>query len=105
MNVKEYEAFKLAWDALDYCKFLMDRLEGVTFSTDGYNDTVRALEAVTSLIKDYEESARLRKAAQELLGSLRYMVVNAETDGWSELMLSDAKAAIAKAEGVSDEIL
>lgn len=56
-------------------------------------------EQIERFHKDYEESARLRKAAQELLDSLRYMVANAEADGWSELMLSDAKKAIAKAEG------
>ncbi len=49
--------------------------------------------------KDKRESQRLLAAAPELLAALRYMVENAEADGWSELMLSDAKAAIAKAEG------
>jgi hypothetical protein len=41
----------------------------------------------------------LMAAAPELLDALRYMVENAEADGWSGLMLRDAKAAIAKAEG------
>jgi hypothetical protein len=44
-------------------------------------------------------SAHVIAAAPELLAALRYMVENAEADGWSSLMLSDAKAAIAKAEG------
>jgi hypothetical protein len=44
-------------------------------------------------------SAHVIAAAPELLAALRYMVENAEADGWSSLMLGDAKAAIAKAEG------
>ncbi len=46
-----------------------------------------------------QANAQLIAAAPELLAALNYMVENAEADGWSELMLSDAKAAIAKAEG------
>jgi hypothetical protein len=46
-----------------------------------------------------EANARLIAAAPELLSALRYMVENAESEGWSGLMLSDAVAAIAKAEG------
>jgi hypothetical protein len=52
-------------------------------------------------IDDAEQlaNARLMAAAPELLDSLRYMVANAEAEGWSELMTGDAAAAIAKAEG------
>lgn len=42
---------------------------------------------------------RLMLAAPELLAALKYMVENAEAEGWSGLMLSDAVAAINKAEG------
>jgi hypothetical protein len=49
--------------------------------------------------RNHAANAALIAAAPELLDALRYMVANAEADGWSELMLSDAKAAIAKAEG------
>jgi hypothetical protein len=55
-----------------------------------------------AIAADYVASKRLATlfaAAPELLAALRYMVENAEADGWSSLMLSDAKAAIAKAEG------
>jgi len=74
MNVKEYKAFQLAWDALDYCKWLMDTLEkeNVTISTDGYKDTVRALEAVTSLIKEAEGGERERLLEQALLDYIEY---------------------------------
>ena len=37
--------------------------------------------------------------APDLLAACKYLLENAESDGWSELMLSDARAAIAKAEG------
>lgn len=45
---------------------------------------------------------RLMAAAPELLAALKYMVENAEAEGWSGLMLSDAVAAIANAEGRSE---
>jgi hypothetical protein len=51
---------------------------------------------------DYAGTAKLVAAAPELLSALQYMVENAEAEGWSCLMLSDAVAAIAKAEGRSD---
>ena len=38
-------------------------------------------------------------AAPELLEACKYLLANAEAEGWSGLMLSDARAAIAKAEG------
>lgn len=41
----------------------------------------------------------LMAAAPELLDALRYMVENAEAEGWSGLMLGDARAAIKKATG------
>lgn len=41
----------------------------------------------------------LMAAAPELLDALRYMVENAEAEGWSGLMLDDARAAIKKATG------
>lgn len=41
----------------------------------------------------------LMAAAPELLDALRYMVENAEAEGWSGLMLDDARAAIKKAMG------
>jgi hypothetical protein len=47
-------------------------------------------------------SAHLIAAAPDLLSALKYMVENAESEGWSGLMLSDAVAAIAKAEGRAD---
>jgi hypothetical protein len=43
--------------------------------------------------------ARLIAAAPELLAACKYLLENAEAAGWSEFMLSDAKAAISKAEG------
>ena len=45
------------------------------------------------------ENARLVAAAPELLEALRYMVANAEAEGWSGMMVAGAVAAIAKAEG------
>ena len=47
-------------------------------------------------------NARLMAAGPELLAALKYMVENAEAEGWSGLMISDAVAAIAKAEGRSE---
>jgi hypothetical protein len=44
-------------------------------------------------------NARLMAAAPGLLEALRYVVANAEAQGWSEFMLNDARTAIAKAEG------
>ena len=44
-------------------------------------------------------NALLISAAPVLLAALKYMVENAEAEGWSGLMISDAVAAIAKAEG------
>jgi hypothetical protein len=44
-------------------------------------------------------NARLIAAAPELLAACKYLLENAEAAGWSEFMLSDAKAAISKAEG------
>jgi hypothetical protein len=44
-------------------------------------------------------NARLIAAAPELLVALKYMLGNAEADGWSEMMLADARSAIAKPEG------
>jgi hypothetical protein len=38
-------------------------------------------------------------AGAYLLAALKYMLENAESQGWSEMMLSDARAAIDKAEG------
>jgi len=57
-----------------------------------------------SVLRGYaqRQSQRLLAAAPEMLEALRYMLANAEADGWSELMLSDAKDAIAKAEGRPD---
>lgn len=64
-------------------------------------EIVSAVEAggTVSPIVWSEENARLMAAAPELLDALRYMVENATADGWSELMLCDAIAAIARAEG------
>lgn len=44
-------------------------------------------------------NAHLIAAAPEMLDALRYMVANAEAEGWSGLMLGDARTAISKAEG------
>lgn len=49
------------------------------------------------------DSARLIAAAPELLEQCKYLLENAEAAGWSEFMLADARAAIAKAEGRADE--
>jgi hypothetical protein len=45
-----------------------------------------------------DADARLIAAAPELLDALRYLLENAEAAGWSEMMLSGARAAVAKAE-------
>jgi hypothetical protein len=57
-----------------------------------------------SVLRGYDkrQSQRLLAASPDLLAALRYMIANAEAEGWSELMLSDAKDAIAKAEGRPD---
>ena len=47
-------------------------------------------------------SAPLIAAAPELLEQCKYLLDNAEAAGWSEFMLADARAAIAKAEGRSE---
>jgi hypothetical protein len=49
--------------------------------------------------QEWQSIVNLISAAPELLSALKYMVKNAESEGWSGLMLSDAVAAIAKAEG------
>jgi len=51
---------------------------------------------------DTQANARLIAAAPELLAALKYMLANAEAEGWSAMMLSDARAAIHKAEGRSE---
>lgn len=62
-------------------------------------------QIIASVVNDQhgnaDANARLVAAAPELLEALRYMVANAEAEGWSEMMLADATAAIAKAEGRS----
>lgn len=42
---------------------------------------------------------RLMAAAPDLLAECKYLLENAESEGWSDFMLSDARKAIAKAEG------
>lgn len=53
------------------------------------------------MVGQCDADARLIAAAPEMLAALKYMVENAEAEGWSGLMISDAVAAIAKAEGRS----
>lgn len=51
---------------------------------------------------DKRDSQRLLAAAPDLLEQCKYLLENAEAAGWSEFMLADARAAIAKAEGRSE---
>lgn len=44
----------------------------------------------------------LMAAAPDLLDACKYMLENAESQGWSEFMLGSARAAISKAEGRSE---
>lgn len=46
-----------------------------------------------------DANARLIASAPELLAALEYVLNCAEADGWSEFMLGQARAAIAKAKG------
>ena len=46
-----------------------------------------------------DANARLVASSPELLDALRYMIENAEAAGWSEMMLFDARSAVARARG------
>ena len=63
-----------------------------------------AIVAKTYAIVGYsaEDVANLIAAAPELLEQCKYLLENAGAAGWSEFMLADARAAIAKAEGRSE---
>lgn len=50
-----------------------------------------------------EANAHLVAAAPELLAACKYLLENAEAAGWSDFMLADVRAAIAKAEGRGDD--
>jgi hypothetical protein len=76
----------------DWIHNLLQELEegGVALPCGDYSNAYDAIETV-------------RDTSAELLAALKYMVENAEAEGWSELMLSDAVAAINKAEGRGDK--
>ena len=72
-----------------------DGSKTICWTADTYNE----VDGEGEVTSEDLSNARLIAAAPELLSALRYMVENAESEGWSGLMLSDAVAAIAKAEG------
>lgn len=49
---------------------------------------------------DTDEILARGKAINELIDALKYMIENAEAQGWSEFMLEDAKKAIERAEKI-----
>ena len=91
----------------DYLKFLVD------VEQENVEENYRAGRAANGADEEMNRDTRIGfanlqavlptlLAAQELLAALKYMVENAEAEGWSGLMISDAVAAIAKAEGRSE---
>lgn len=48
---------------------------------------------------EQDANVNLIAAAPDLLEACKYMLENAESQGWSEFMLGSARAAISKAEG------
>lgn len=62
-------------------------------------DWVLAGDGVIGKVQCTKTRAQVLAAAPELLDALKYLLANAEANGWAAFMLSDARAAIFKAEG------